>query len=315
MNDKIDNENPISDYRSLEIHYCALMVAEPARDLIPEWDGQANTGAFRGICADLHPHSKERRIAIGSKPLQQFLKGSPQREIGLELLKANVLQLEDNQLLKLFRLRFGKDLQQDVSEHYKRFFHRSACLYQRSMQHCVAEESKLHERALQAVRSVSNTSESETGETATKEIIADVLRGFLRLESAALAGSEQVFVSGVACKSYAYNHIANALRETCGSGDRLRSLTQSLQIGHIVGGAHWTGEENERQETDFACEKSVDPWYGGSESYDTEGYDDESYPEETHWSENFNETVEYGTTDSTFFRTHSCTVGPTCRNT
>ena len=285
MNVKIDNENPISDYRSLEIHYCALMVAEPARDLIPEWDGQANTlgRSEEYVLISTHTVPKERRITIGPKLLQQFLKGSPQREIGLELLKSNVLRLEDgaNQLLKLIRLRFGKDLQQDVSEHNKRFFHRSARLYQRSMQHCVAEESNWHERALQAVRSVSNTSESETGETATKEIIADVLRGFLWLESAALAGSEQLFVFGVACKSYAYNHIANALRETCGNDDRLRSLTQPLQIGHIVGGAHWTGEEHERQETDFAHEKSVDPWYGGSESYDTEGYDDESHPEET----------------------------------
>ena len=38
------------------------------------------------------------------------------------------------------------------------------------------------------------------GETETKEIIADVLRGFLLLENAALTGSEQVFVFGVARK-------------------------------------------------------------------------------------------------------------------
>ena len=47
----------------------------------------------------------------------------------------------------------------------------------------------------------------------TKEIIADVLRGFLLLENTALAGSEEVFVFCVACKSYAYSHIANAFRE------------------------------------------------------------------------------------------------------
>ena len=55
------------------------------------------------------------------------------------------------------------------------------------------------------------------GETETKVIIADVLRGFLLLENAALTGSEQVFVFGVAGKSYTYSHIANALRETWGN--------------------------------------------------------------------------------------------------
>ena len=78
------------------------------------------------------------------------------------------------------------------------------------MQHYSAEELNLHERALHTVRPVSNAGESET---ATKEIIADVLRGFLLLENAALTGSEQVFVFGVAGKSNAYRHIANALRE------------------------------------------------------------------------------------------------------
>ena len=40
------------------------------------------------------------------------------------------------------------------------------------------------------------------------------------VENAALTGSEQVFVFGVAGKSYACNHIANALRETWGNDDR-----------------------------------------------------------------------------------------------
>ena len=85
---------------------------------------------------------KERQVTIGPRLLQQFPKGSPQREIGLELLKSGVLQLQDGatQLLKLIRLRLGKDLQQDVSEHYKRFLHCSARLYQQSMQHYIFEE-------------------------------------------------------------------------------------------------------------------------------------------------------------------------------
>ena len=77
------------------------------------------------------------------------------------------------------------------------------------MQHNIAKKSNLHERALQAVKSVCPPRKDEPE---TKEIIADVLRGFLLLENAARTGSEQVFVFCVAGKSYAYNHIANALR-------------------------------------------------------------------------------------------------------
>ena len=115
-----------------------------------------------------------------------------ERENGLALLKPNFLKLEDGacHLLKLSRVRLGKDLQQDVFEHNKRFFHRSARGFQQSMQHYVAEESNLHARASQVVRSVSNTGESQT---AAKEIRADRLRRFLLLEIAALPGSEQVF--------------------------------------------------------------------------------------------------------------------------
>ena len=189
---------------------------EPARDLIPEWDGQAN--ALERFQEDVliftHAVPKERRVTIGPKLLQQFPNGSPQRAIGLERLKSDVLQLEDgaNQLLKLIQLRLGKDLQQDVSEHYKTFFFTALHVCFNSLCNTtVAEESNLHERALQAVRPVSAPSE---GETETKEIIADVLRGFLLLVNAALTGSEQVFVFGVARKSYTYSHTANAFRET-----------------------------------------------------------------------------------------------------
>ena len=95
------------------------MVAEPARDQIPEWDGQANTleRFEEDVLIFTHAVPKDRKVTLGPKLLQQFPKGSPQREIGLELLKSGVLQLEDGatQLLKLIRLRLGKDLQQDVS--------------------------------------------------------------------------------------------------------------------------------------------------------------------------------------------------------
>ena len=91
---------------------------------------------------------------------------------------------------------------------------------------------------MQAARSLSNTGE---GETATKEIIADVLRGILLLENVALTGLEQVFVFGVAGKSFASSYIANALRETWGNDERLRShdisSSQQRQTRHIVGSA------------------------------------------------------------------------------
>ena len=87
-----------------------------------------HSGALRGRCADTHPVPKGRKVTVGPRLLQQLPKASPQRESGLELLKSGVLQLEDGatQLLQLIRLRLGKDLQQDVSEHYNRFPHRSA---------------------------------------------------------------------------------------------------------------------------------------------------------------------------------------------
>ena len=82
-----------------------------------------------------------------------------------------------------------------------------------------------------------------------------------------------VFVFGGAGIRYAYNHFANALRETWGNDERLRShdvaLSQQLQGGHLAGGVHWTGEENEWQEMDYNYDDS-------SEWYDIEGHDDES---------------------------------------
>ena len=167
------------------------------------------------------------------------------------------------------------------------------------MQHCIAEESNLHARALQAVKSVSTPGKDETE---TKEIIADVLRGFLLLENAALTGPEQVFVFGVAGKSYAYNHIANALRETWGNDDRLRShdfaLSQQLRGGHLASGVHWTGEKDDWQETDYHYEDSLEP--STSEWYGTDGHHDESHLEETDLTDDLYETDDYDPNDSTF---------------
>ena len=126
------------------------------------------------------------------------------------------------------------------------------------------------------------------------------MRGFLLLENAALTGSEQVFAFGVAGKSNEYSHFANALRETWVKDDRLRShdfsLPQQLQGVHL--GVHWTGEEDDWQETDYNYEDSLEPWT--SEWCGTDGYDDESHLEETDWTEDLHETDDYDPNDSTF---------------
>ena len=101
------------------------MVAEPAKNLTQELDGRAHSRERfkKDVLIFIHAVLKERRSITGPQLLQQFPKGAPQREIGLELLISSVLQFEDGarQLLKLIRLRLGKDLQQDVSEHHKAF--------------------------------------------------------------------------------------------------------------------------------------------------------------------------------------------------
>ena len=72
-----------------------------------------------------HAVPKERKVTVGSKLLQQFPWGSPEREIGLELLKSDVLQLKEGatQLLKLVRLRLGKDLQQPFPSPFRAALH------------------------------------------------------------------------------------------------------------------------------------------------------------------------------------------------
>ena len=77
------------------------MVAEPGRDQVPEWDGQANTlERFEEyVLIFTHAVPKERKVTVGPRLLQQLPKASPQREIGLELLKSGVLQLDDGATL------------------------------------------------------------------------------------------------------------------------------------------------------------------------------------------------------------------------
>ena len=56
------------------------MVAEPARDQVPEWDGQANTleRFEEDVMIFTLAVPKERKVTIGPKLLQQFPKGSPE---------------------------------------------------------------------------------------------------------------------------------------------------------------------------------------------------------------------------------------------
>ena len=87
------------------------------------------------------------------------------------------------------------------------------------------------------------------------------------------------------------------MRETWSNdGSHDIALSQQLQGGHLAGGVHWTGEEDDWQETDCDYEDSLEPWT--SEWYGTDGYDDESYPEETDWTEEFHETDDYDPNDS-----------------
>ena len=60
-----------------------VMTAEPARDQVPEWDGQANTleRFEEGVLIFTHAVPKERKVTIGPGLLQQFPKGFPQREV------------------------------------------------------------------------------------------------------------------------------------------------------------------------------------------------------------------------------------------
>ena len=129
------------------------------------------------------------------------------------------------------------------------------------MQHYITEESNLHERALQAVKSVSTPRKDEPE---TKKIIADVLRGFLLLKNAALTGPEQVFVFGVAVRATRTITLPTRWEKPGGKDDRLRShdfaLSQQLQSGHLAGGVHWTGIEDDWQETDYDNEDSLAPW-------------------------------------------------------
>ena len=80
-----------------------------------EQPGQLSERFEQDVLIFTHSVPKECRSTIGPRRLQQFPKGSPQRERenGLALLKPNFLKLEDGacHLLKLSRVRLGKDLQ------------------------------------------------------------------------------------------------------------------------------------------------------------------------------------------------------------
>ena len=164
-------------------------------------------GTLRGRCVIFtHAVPKERKV-----PLDQDFYSSSQRlsaerdRLGTFEVRHATTARQCHSVAETYSTASRKVLQQDVSEHYKRFLHRSARLYQQSMQHYIAEESNLHERALQAVRSMSNTG---MGGTETKEIIADVLRGFFSVGKRRTTGSEQ----DVAGKCYEYNTLQTVER-------------------------------------------------------------------------------------------------------
>ena len=81
--------------------------------------------------------------------------------------------------LTLLRKTLGKELEQDVSEHYQKYMHKGARRYCQSIQPYFAEKAAHHDRALKAVHSV---------EEGTKTLLADSPRGFLLLEVSSLSG-------------------------------------------------------------------------------------------------------------------------------
>ena len=164
------------------------MVAEQAKlDYVPSWDSSpATLERFEeDVLIFVHSTEESKRGTCGPKLLQKFREGSAERALGLSLLRDGTLQKAEGcqALLTLIRQTLGKEVEQDVSEHYQRYLHRGAHRYGQSMQSYIAEEAQLHDRALKAVASV---------ETDTKTLLADSLRGFLLLELSSLTGSEQV---------------------------------------------------------------------------------------------------------------------------
>ena len=134
------------------------MVAEPGRSEIPIWDSSPATLETyeESVLIYLHSFAPDKRVTVGPKLLSQFQEGSPQRALGLKLLRDGDLQKEDGALtlLKVIKDTLGAELEQDVSEQYQRYLHRGARRYCQPMQSYIAEEAYLHDRALKAVGTV-----------------------------------------------------------------------------------------------------------------------------------------------------------------
>ena len=134
------------------------MAAEPAGLWIPEWNSSpATLESFEeDVLIFLHSTPEDKRATCGPKLLSKFKIASAERSIGLSLLKAGELQKTNGceNLLKVIRTTLGKELEQDVSEHYQRYLHRGARRYCQSVQSYIAEEAALYDRALKAVKTV-----------------------------------------------------------------------------------------------------------------------------------------------------------------
>ena len=69
------------------------MVAEPVKEWIPYWDGQASTleRYEDDVLIYLHSTPEDKRDTVGPRLLSQFQPGSPQRQCGLDLLRKGEL--------------------------------------------------------------------------------------------------------------------------------------------------------------------------------------------------------------------------------
>ena len=133
----------------------------------------------------------------------------------------------------------------------------------------------------------SSKTETETEtDSKEKEIIADVLRGFLLLENAALTGSEQVFVFGVAGReTWATTNVSGAMTVHCHSNFKADILPVA-----------YTGQQktmNGQKQTTIAKNRWILGHPNGMTPMDMMT---STFPK----TENYHETSDYDDNDNTF---------------
>eukprot|EP00974_Lingulodinium_polyedra_P109550 10598460-Lingulodinium_polyedra.AAC.1 len=130
------------------------------------------------------------------------------------------------------------------------------------MQHYLAEEERLYERALAAVKRVDPNA---------AQLLASPLRGYLLLEQSSLTSAEQVFVYGDAEKSYRYDDVRKSLRDIWGNEEKLRQHDRAWK----------TSGTGFAEYEDLAADGSV---YGVLDGEMEANYEDSEWGDESWWS-------------------------------